>query len=820
MRRLQIKPYYAFAVLLLFFNTLNTSGEVQVSAVASSSAPASGEVFQVTVSAGNEVDFYSASAEIVFDSQLLEFVGLGTGSISDQALVLYGDLEAGRIGAAVSRTGPLDVPATGSFMVLSFMVRPYALAGITEIYVNDMLIHDSGGDVLTSTGPLPVSVDIPFSISYISLQMPAITEISEGELFHIEAEVFAAGFIDTNILICQAGVSAVCSDPGEWDEGLWRDMDPVAVDDSFFINYTAEIAYMRSPGEYSIAIRASLDGENFVYGGTGGVWDPDDNPCATLTVLSRPPYRHTLAKWDFDSQTATPSVAVPANRDSEIVISGAGITGFVSGYSGQGLRSTGWNNNDHESYWMIEISTQGFAELEISSRQSGSNTGPRDFRLEYSLDGEDWIMIDGGEIVVANNWTSGVVERLTLPEALEDTGSVSLRWLRSSDISIGEGDIGSTGTSIIDDIVVTGVSQVHSVITVYPGDTNNDGVVNADDVLPLGIWWLGSGPPAAWESIEFAPRSVEQWMPADATYADANGDGVVDHKDLMPVGLHFGKSAGKGANGSNAVSAANTANTANAVSAANTANTANAVNNDESATGPLSSLLIDPNISGHNIKIAVVSEEPVAKRGVAFSLRLQDIDADMWNIVGVDPGFAGDIPGSEIISFSIADGNLFESANVIKGDGQEITGSLLAVFELITGETIDRPIIVNLERLTLSGHSINGISKAAGSLVLYETLDAEGISGRDGQEMPELHNYPNPFNSVTTIAFRMETAGNVRLEITCMQGRVIETVTDSVRSAGLQTISYDGSRLPPGIYLCRMTVTGRMPEVIKLVRIE
>ncbi|MDI6791402.1 MAG: DUF2341 domain-containing protein [bacterium] len=79
---------------------------------------------------------------------------------------------------------------------------------------------------------------------------------------------------------------------------------------------------------------------------------------------------------------------------------------------------------------------------------------------------------------------------------------------------------------------------------VWPGDCDNDGVVDETDILPVGRCWLETGParggggnPFSWEAREATP-----WTPdPNATYADANGDGVVDEKEIVVIGMNWGK---------------------------------------------------------------------------------------------------------------------------------------------------------------------------------------------------------------------------------------------------------------------------------------
>jgi hypothetical protein len=78
-------------------------------------------------------------------------------------------------------------------------------------------------------------------------------------------------------------------------------------------------------------------------------------------------------------------------------------------------------------------------------------------------------------------------------------------------------------------------------ILVWPGDTNNDKMVNQADVLPIGLCWLQTGPPRQNASINWVGQPATPWPQMSCTYADANGDGVVNQADVLPIGLNFGK---------------------------------------------------------------------------------------------------------------------------------------------------------------------------------------------------------------------------------------------------------------------------------------
>jgi hypothetical protein len=65
---------------------------------------------------------------------------------------------------------------------------------------------------------------------------------------------------------------------------------------------------------------------------------------------------------------------------------------------------------------------------------------------------------------------------------------------------------------------------------------------------------------------------------------------------------------------------------------------------------------------------------------------------------------------------------------------------------------------------------------------------------------------PNPFNPATTISYSLPEAGRVRLQVFDTAGRLVATLADGWREAGLQEVTFDGSNLASGLYLYRINV--------------
>jgi len=80
-------------------------------------------------------------------------------------------------------------------------------------------------------------------------------------------------------------------------------------------------------------------------------------------------------------------------------------------------------------------------------------------------------------------------------------------------------------------------------------------------------------------------------------------------------------------------------------------------------------------------------------------------------------------------------------------------------------------------------------------------------------------NYPNPFRSVTTVAFSLTQPSDVRLRIYDTGGRLVTTLADGRFDAGTHTARFDGSALPSGTYHCVLdSAEGRRSHSMTLIR--
>jgi hypothetical protein len=81
-------------------------------------------------------------------------------------------------------------------------------------------------------------------------------------------------------------------------------------------------------------------------------------------------------------------------------------------------------------------------------------------------------------------------------------------------------------------------------------------------------------------------------------------------------------------------------------------------------------------------------------------------------------------------------------------------------------------------------------------------------------------NYPNPFNSTTTIPFSVRETGRVRLTVHTMLGQEIGVLFDDVAAAGeVYRPRFEAETYASGTYICRLQGSDRIDvRRISLIR--
>jgi hypothetical protein len=66
-------------------------------------------------------------------------------------------------------------------------------------------------------------------------------------------------------------------------------------------------------------------------------------------------------------------------------------------------------------------------------------------------------------------------------------------------------------------------------------------------------------------------------------------------------------------------------------------------------------------------------------------------------------------------------------------------------------------------------------------------------------------NYPNPFNPKTVVSYQLSAVSNVKVAVYDLLGREVAVLVNEREGPGRYEITFDGSKLSSGTYICRMT---------------
>jgi hypothetical protein len=123
------------------------------------------------------------------------------------------------------------------------------------------------------------------------------------------------------------------------------------------------------------------------------------------------------------------------------------------------------------------------------------------------------------------------------------------------------------------------------------------------------------------------------------------------------------------------------------------------------------------------------------------------------------------------------------------------------------------------------------VGKPGGGAFIQETCEIYSYGANVLEEEIKLEkfsltNFPNPFNSSTTIFFSLSQAEKVKIEIFDIRGRLVKTLLNGneVKQAGEYAIFWEGQndkgqKLNTGIYICCLEI-GEKRQAVKMALIK
>jgi len=341
-------------------------------------------------------------------------------------------------------------------------------------------------------------------------------------------------------------------------------------------------------------------------------------------------------------------------------------------------------------------------------------------------------------------------------------------------------------------------------LIVWPGDTNNDKIVNQADVLPLGLHWGKTGPARQNASNSWVGQFAAPWNPELATFADANGDGSINQADVLPIGLNWNKT--------HTIALAKSASD---VSQARTSNEINLTITISGDTNPDKDFFID--IFANNVTNLFGLSFELIYTPTAF-VDPQTAEAGINNLLGNDLIFfpmmnknAGIDSGKVSIGISRKSGQdgvtgtglvtritAHMASNALSG----VSTTRISLQNIVANDPNGNPIAIDTSFFNLVTHVENQLTTMPSGMVLG-------------------NNYPNPFNAATTIDYQLPKPTDVVLTIYDVQGHEVRHLIKAKKSAGYHSVLWDGkdqagNLVASGIYFYRLTVD-RFNETRKCV---
>lgn len=200
-----------------------------------------------------------------------------------------------------------------------------------------------------------------------------------------------------------------------------------------------------------------------------------------VLALSASAMADTLSSWSFESATISGTSATnspsPATADGGIFQAGTAASGVhasassawsspAGNGSAKSYSGSAWAVAD---YYQFKTSSVGYGSIVVDFDATSSNTGPRDFNLQYSTDGTSYTTFTSYSVLANaapnNTWSSLPANyrpehhytfNLSSVTAINNATNLYFRLTVNSAISANGGAIAAGGTSRVDNFTVGG----------------------------------------------------------------------------------------------------------------------------------------------------------------------------------------------------------------------------------------------------------------------------------------------------------------------------------------------------------------------------
>ena len=83
--------------------------------------------------------------------------------------------------------------------------------------------------------------------------------------------------------------------------------------------------------------------------------------------------------------------------------------------------------------------------------------------------------------------------------------------------------------------------EIVDLLLVWPGDLDNNRIVNFQDPLSVGMKFGLTGPTRPDSSLQWIGQPAPPSDDIDATFVDSRSDGIINQNDMLAIGLNWNK---------------------------------------------------------------------------------------------------------------------------------------------------------------------------------------------------------------------------------------------------------------------------------------
>lgn len=228
------------------------------------------------------------------------------------------------------------------------------------------------------------------------------------------------------------------------------------------------------------------------------------------------------------------------NSDGSVIISGVKNTGFI----GDNYQAAIATFNASYDYTGIEMVSGGLLHSncgEITQTPSGNYK-----LIRYNYSGDFWDMAVGDYVEVVN-LNASFIETDATSFNYAPYNTLEFITATADDQYITGGMAWTIGEPNYYLVIASGAGdEVPACIfnCVWPGDADNSGLTDMDDVLALGLGYGATGDMRDDMSIAWYAHSANDWATAlpsgtNHKYTDCNGDGIINDGDTIAISNNF-----------------------------------------------------------------------------------------------------------------------------------------------------------------------------------------------------------------------------------------------------------------------------------------